>query len=462
MRVLLVSMPIEERQRFHTDMDSINYPLGLIYLYSSLEKAGHTVDMLFMNNDTYDNAANKLFIKLQDFKPDCVGFNVLTINRVSTEEGIKICEEEKVSVVLGGIHASLFYNKYLEKHTEVTVVIGEGEETFVELLSGKKRQYIKGIAYYNKKVVRTKERPLIEDLDKLPFPKHEYFFKEGNRTHAYLISSRGCPFLCSFCCLHTISKRKYRTRSVENVMAEIDYIIRNHPQVKTIEFSDDTLLLDINRAKLLMKAIITRGSDIKFRCSARFKPFDLELAKLMEKAGFHTIMFGLETGCRVLLKSIHKAITPEDVIETWKILAQTNINAVPFLIVGFPGETQSTVEETISLIKWMKLIKPFFIYDIGILLVYPNTEVYSIMKSRGCIDDSYWDTDKDIPMYTVEHDYNTLLDFKNQIIFRTMTYKDLLRFVASIILITIKHTEKPRFWKEKLLWPIIKRIVNIT
>jgi anaerobic magnesium-protoporphyrin IX monomethyl ester cyclase len=457
-KVLLVSSPFEDRLRFTTPLELINYPLGISYLHSTLEQKGYQVKTSFYNNETYESYYNKIKKDIYEFMPEIIGINIMTMNRVTSFKTIEYIHENhpNMRIILGGIHPSIMYKQILERYPYVTIVIGEGEITLPEHIE---KDIVKGIAYYKDgKVILTPSRELIDDLDMLPFPKHELFYNE-KRNHAYIISSRGCPFKCSFCCLHTISRRKYRMRSVENVIKEIDYLMDKFPNLKTIEFSDDTLLLDIERAKRLMKEIIKKNYNIRFRCSARFTPFTLELAQLMKKAGFHTIMFGLETGSRQLLRSIHKNITPEDVLKTWKIIAKTKIYAIPFFIVGLPGETEETITESIILLKQMKKIKHFWFYDVGILTVYPNTEVYDIMKEKGMINDNYWIYGYDMPFYTVEHDEDELLRLKNRIIFESMSGLDIVRFIVSFVLVTYKKSEKPRFWKDKLLIPIIKKIV---
>ena len=468
MKVLFLATPFEDMMRYTASLSKINYPLGLIYLYSILEKKGYDINMLFCNNISKEVYFQKLGEEIINNTPDVVCINILTMSRVSAFRTIEFIEEyhPDIKVIIGGVHSCIAYEQILKKYSNLIAIIGEGEITLPLLLENinnkSKWKNIKGLAYMKKeKLIITEDRELIEDLDTLPIPKHEYFFKEGNRTHAYLISSRGCPFKCSFCCLHTISKRRYRKRSIENIIREIDYLMLKFPQIKTVEFSDDTLLLDLERSKKLMKAIIKKEYNVRFRCSARFKPFDLELAKLMEQAGFHTVLFGLETGSEELLKSIHKMITKEDVIKTWEIMAQTTIKPVPFFIVGFPGETQETINESIEFLRRLKKIKHFWYYDIGLLNVYPNTEVYEIMKEKGKINDNYWMNEHSSQMYTVEHSYEQLLEFKNQVIFKTMMGLDIFRFIVSLILVRIRKTEQPRFMKDKLFLPILKKLLFI-
>lgn len=157
------------------------------------------------------------------------------------------------------------------------------------------------------------------------------------------------------------------------------------------------------------REVIRRKIKIKFWCSARIKPASVELFKLMEEAGFKSIGLGLETGSAKLLKSIHKNITREDVIETFKMLKGINMGIHTYLMVGFPGENKSTVAETIDLIKRLQKIKYFEFAGVARLWVYPDTEVYEHLRDAGRIDDSFWLTDKDVPYFTLEH---TLILFR--------------------------------------------------
>lgn len=406
-KVLLVSSPLQVNTQAHLKDNS--YGLGLCYLHAVIEKEGYQIRTFSYNNSDPLEAEKAVTAELMDFKPDFFLVQIFTMNRVESYRILKKAKElrPEMKIIVGGVHASIYPGQMLENFPVDCVVIGEGEVTIVELLetlsTGRDLSSVKGIAYKEKgRVVITGGRPLIEDLDLLPFPKHELFITP-ERKMACILTSRGCPFKCSFCCLHTISRRKFRVRSAKNAVDEVEYIVNTFKNIKIIQLADDTFTLDSQRAMDFCKEIVRRKIKIQFWCSARIKPASVELFRLMEEAGFRSIGFGLETGSAKLLNSIHKSITKEDVIETFKMLKDININISTYLMVGFPGENKETVAETIDLIKKLQKIKYFEFAGVARLWVYPNTEVYEQLRDVGKIDDSFWLTDKDVPYFTLEH-----------------------------------------------------------
>ncbi len=408
-KILLVSPPLQVNAQAHSKDNS--YGLGLAYLHAVLEKEGYEIRTQSYNNWAPVAAAAALEAELIGFKPDFFLVQIFTMNRVEGFKAIKKAREllPGVRIIAGGVHASIYPAQLLDNYPLDYVVIGEGESTIIELLqtmaSGGDLDAVKGIAYRkDSTVILTPQRPLIEDLDALPFPSHELFIRsEPLREMGCILTSRGCPYRCSFCCLHTISRRKFRKRSIKNVVDEIAYIAEHFPQIKALQISDDTFTLDQPRAIGICREIIKRGIKMRFLCSARIKPSSVELFEIMEKAGFEVIGFGLETGSEKLLNSIHKNITRDDVLKTFEMLKGINIRIATYLMVGFPGENDDTVAETIDLVKKLQKIKYFEFAGVARLWVYPNTEVYEIMRANGCIDDSYWLTDKDVPFFTIEH-----------------------------------------------------------
>ncbi len=422
MKILLASLSIEDQSRFDPRPDYA-YPLGIAYLHSVLEQDGNEVKTLFMNNYSYERTYERFFSTVREWNPDVVGLQVFTMNRVATYKilDVLLLKYPHIRVVLGGIHASIMYHQLLNKYPTVIVVIGEGEITLKQLInsykSGSSLNSIEGLAFWRDgQVIMTNPRPLIQDLDLLPFPKHQIFFEnEPKRKVAHMITSRGCPFKCSFCCLHIISERKWRTRDPEKVVEELILLKETYPSLHTVQFHDDTLTLDQKRTFNLCELLIKQKLGLKFICSARVKPSSREMFLLMKKAGFTKIMFGLETGSRTLLKSIHKNIKPEDAINLFENIRGIDFDITTFLMCGFPGENDETISETIKLVKKTQKIHYNYIAGVGKLIVYPGTEVYEIMKKAGNIDDNFWLSYEPVPLFTVENSLARLLTFENRI-----------------------------------------------
>jgi anaerobic magnesium-protoporphyrin IX monomethyl ester cyclase len=424
MKVLLVSTPFEKSPLFveQRDDDS-DYPVGLAYLHTALEEHGHIVRTNWLNNypewkypgDWQQLLSNNIMF----FKPDIIGFNVLTSNRISTYQGIEIIHKlsPKTQIVLGGIHATIMYKQLLEKYPDIIIVCGEGEITFNNLITNLSNlPAVNGIAYsLGGKTVKNPEQALIENLDDISFPKHELFFK-GNRAFADILTARGCPNSCSFCCLKSMSQRKVRFRSVENVIEEIEYLIKSFPKLNTIWIQDDSFFIDSNRVIRFCDEIIKRNIKIIFRCAGRVKPVTKEMVQKLEQAGFVEIRMGLESGDAQILKDCHKGITLEDVTKAIEIFADSNINLLLYVIVGLPGETEQTILTTAKFIQKLQRIKYIHFFDVCILLVYPGTEIYELAKQYGTINDDFWlESDVSFPYYTVDNPPEI-----------TQRYKDLL------------------------------------
>ncbi len=454
-KVLLVSPPLQVNTQAPSKDNS--YGLGLCYLHAVIEKEGYQIRTFSYNNSDLLEAKKAVMAELMDFKPDFFLVQIFTMNRVESYRVLKKAKElrPEMKVIVGGVHASIYPGQVLENFPVDCVVIGEGEVTIVELLetlsAGRDPSGVKGIAYKEKgRVVITGERPLIEDLDSLPFPRHELFITP-EREMACILTSRGCPFKCSFCCLHTISRRKYRMRSAKNAVDEVEHIVNTFKNIKIIQIADDTFTLNPQRAMDFCREIVQRKIKIQFCCSVRIKPASVELFRLMEEAGFRSIGFGLETGSAKLLKSIHKNITREDVIETFKMLKDININISTYLMVGFLGENKETVAETIDLIKKLQKIKYFEFGGAARLWVYPNTEVYEHLCKAGRIDDGFWLTDKDVPFFTLEHSEEELETMVTQMIMACRPKRQWANRLLSELLHPFLFTRKfmPRLRKLK-------------
>lgn len=246
--------------------------------------------------------------------------------------------------------------------------------------------------------MRTKPREVIKNLDTLPFPKHELFFNNSKRYSGCLLTSRGCYFSCSFCCLNPEAKRIVRFRSPKNVVDEIEFMVKKFPQMTEIDILDDSFFVDNKRVIEICDEIIRRNIKIDFVCSGRVKPLSKEMIKKLEQANFRKVMLGLESGDNSILKSCHKGINQDDVVNAFKLFSKSSINLKTFLIIGLPGENIETIRETSRFVKEIQKIKYVSYANFAnLLIVYPGTEVYEIAKSKGMINDEFWLSDREIP-----------------------------------------------------------------
>jgi len=467
MKILLAMLSSEPSSRYEHAVDS-PYAIGMGYIYSVLEKEGHEIKMLILSNNDYESSDERFFEAYRLFDPGIVGFSVFSGNRVSTFRTIEKLNmmRGRAHIIIGGIHASVMYEQIIKKYPQVIAVIGEGELTIVELIKALELNLpldaVKGIAFYkNGQVILTQERELIEDLDSIPFPKHEIFFDcEPLRTSVTMFTSRGCPSRCSFCCLKIISRGKCRKRNINRVLEEIIFLINKYPRIKYIKMQDDTFLLDNTRVIKLCKLIIDANLKVKFGCLARVKPISSEMFYWMKRAGFIMLEFGLETGSEKLLEAAHKNITRKDVINLVEAVKPFDFMVHFLVMCGFPGEDDNTIRDSVSFIQSIQKNYYVRVIAIGKLEVFPGTEIYEIAKKSGFIDDDYWLTDKRVPYYTVEHDIKKLIEYENYILKRVGIERiftlsgfvsNFLKMPSSIIKHLLTHKE---FIPHVVGWPI--------
>ena len=408
MKVLFLIPPAEHSLRKGHEKDS-GYGLGRAYLMSYLKAHGHEVDTVPFNMCSDEEYMSKLSVKLTTFNPHVVSITMFSVNRVM---GYKCINYIKISnpdikIVVGGHHASALPEQLVKKYPFIQVVVGEGEVALLDIVEGRETG----------KIV---QRPLIQDLDSLPFPDHKYFFEvEPDRKNAIMVTSRGCPFHCSFCSLPSVSQRKYRKRSVQNVFDEIKWLKDNLPQIKNIGLQDDAFMLDNQRVIDLCKILVENDIHFNFAVSGRVHPVSDELLYWMDKAGMHMVSIGLETGNQHMINRANKHITLEQV-ENYFTLAKKypKIVITTFLMVGLPGETWDTIKNTVKFIHKLQKIKYDYIYDANPTFVYPATELYEMMKAEGKIDDDYWLTDGDCPNFTLEHTLHELMEMRRYLLKR--------------------------------------------
>lgn len=424
-KILLAFCSLADRWLPSLDLVNGHYSLGIGLLAAVLEQTGYPYQVLYMPDKPQQECLEKLLRAIADQQPEVVGFGMMSDNRVATFRAIEALHHHypQLPVIIGGVHTTVMYKQLLEKYSHLIAVLGEGERTLPELLAamedGRDLAEVAGIAFMRHgRLITTPARPLIENLDELPFPKHELFFTP-QRTEAQIMTSRGCPFRCSFCVLDVLSQRRVRHRSVANVLNEIEMVLARFPQVRSFQILDDQFFLIKRHVLEFCDEIVRRGlhKKVVFLCQGRVKPLDREMVLALERANFINITLGLESGSSQILKRCHKGIVPKDALRAMELLAHSELRVSVLLIIGLPGESRETILETVALCRELqKRYYHFYSQIIQTIFVYPGTEIHDIAKQAGTIQDDFWLTDQDVPIYTAEHPLQALNLFREMVL----------------------------------------------
>ncbi len=404
MRISLISPPSTLEDFFGelSATGSLQQPLGVAYLSSYLKKGGQTVQLIDAAAEKF--AIPRLISEVKSFHPDIIGILAVTPSYIRTSKvAQKLKEEIGVPIIIGGAHVTSLPYETLGDPVFDYGVMGEGELTSLELLetieSGKDLANVKGIVYRDnatKEVKITPRREYIKNLDELPFPDRdslppltEYHPSQSSYRRLPLgtiISSRGCPHHCIFCD-RAVFGNSYRARGAINVVDEIELLMQKHG-AREVRFWDDTFNLLPPRVLQICKEIRNRRLDIEWSCVARVSNMTQEMLHSMKQAGCWQVDYGVESGNPDVLKSIHKGITMDLVRRAVRLSRANGLRVRAFFMLGLPGETEETMQQTINFAKSLDLDVAVF----HIATPLPGTELFQIAKERGELSqDVKWD-----------------------------------------------------------------------
>lgn len=386
---------------------ALYYPIWLSYATGVLEGEGHQVRLV--DAPAWNWSLEDVIADAKKFSPDVVvgesNFQSLN-NDVNCIKQIKI--EYGTLSILVGPPASQFAERVLNSGVDV---VGRFEYDFIirdiasALDNGKSFKTINGISYKEgSKIIHNPDRAFTtsEQLDSIPFvskvyKKHlnieDYFLGHTLYPMVQIFTGRGCPNQCIFCSWpKTLMGTKYRFRNVENVVDELEYITKELPKVKEIFIEDDTFTLNRKRTEDICSSILKRGLDITWSCNARAN-IDYNCMKAMKDAGCRLLDVGYESGSEKILKTIKKSITITDSIRFAEEAKRAGLMILGDFILGLPGETEDTAEQTI---KFAKNVKPNIV-QFSIATPIPGTEFYDVVKENGylLVDDLEESLDKD-------------------------------------------------------------------
>jgi len=402
MDVILVN-PMDETQ-VSTKLGLKVPPLNLMYLAAALEKDSAEVNII--DDDLKQKGPDKLANEISKLDPNVVGITATTASINTALNYIDSIKKNlpNVLTVVGGSHATFLPEDTLKECKGLdVVVIGEGEETIVDLTNNyikngfKNLNEVKGIAYKNNGVIkRSESRELIKNLDEIPFPARHLLPFESYGTSedesGGVITSRGCVFNCGYCSSSLIMGKKFRGRSPSNVVDELEELANKY-KIRDIAFLDDTFMLNKRRAQSIANAIKERGLDISFVASSRVDKVDKKLLESLKQSGMATLYYGVESGSQRILNLMRKGITLKQAENAVKTAKNVGVDILTSFILGYPGETPDEMDKTIKFA--IKLDADYS--QFSVLTPFPGTPVYYELKSKNLLDTEHWNR------YTVIH-----------------------------------------------------------
>ena len=374
-------------------------PLGLGYIGAVLEEKGYNV-RIWDAASPYANLSTEDIIKeVRRESPDIIGVTI-TINYAKKSYLLitELSRKINAPIVAGGPHPSLLPHEALINGADI-VVRGEGEDTILEIMQylndGKELENILGISFRDKdgRFIDNPSRPLIKDLDLLPFPaKHlfniNHYVKKHNEIVKYgnIITTRGCPFTWTYCSSKMLGRR-VRYRSPENVVAEIRNLKDTYGLGKFI-FLDDCAALDSKRMMRLCQMMVDENLNIRWIGITRVDSVDKTLLQEMKKAGCISIDYGIESGSPETLKRIKKGFSLGTVENALRETHEVGMSSMANFMHGFPWETTNDLNITRQFIKkirpWVDSIMPG-----GIVIPFPKTELYEEYKGTYSFE-NWW------------------------------------------------------------------------
>lgn len=366
---------------------------GVMSMAAFIMKHGHKLKIL-INLDT-----KSILEEIAKLKPDLVAFSCMTASYPWALKQARIIKKSfSMPIIFGGYHST--FNPEIISESAIDIVCcGEGEYPLLELLDtlDKKEEFIKIKnlwSKYNGEVYKNEVRPLMQDLDALPFPDRSSYYEQYNFLRNYpvkhFMSSRGCPFNCSFCYNHQLlriyqSKGKYvRRKSPKYFLSEIKEV-KDKYGFKVAIFDDDIFAID---AGWLLEFVPEFREQIKvpFACSIRVDVITEEIVRLLKKGGCFQVSFGVETGNEELRRLVlKKRISNKQIIEATKLLKHYKIPFLTNNMIGIPTETIEQATETIKLnarigtdVPWCSILQPF-----------PKTDIANFAIDRGLLEVDY-------------------------------------------------------------------------
>ncbi len=418
MKILLIRSN-ELGPSHETNITGIYPPLGLGYIASALRKTGYQVS--FLDNQILRLNSNAIENEIRRINPDVVLLSAMTplwpglVTLSSLIKGIS----PKIIVGIGGPHLSAYPRESLSNESIDFGVYGEGECAILEILkairNGKALDDVKGCVFrQDGKIIVNSQRDVIGDLDSVPFPDidvfpyRKYFALSVRQPFFTMVTSRGCPYACKFCFQEYLGR--YRTRSPENVIEEMQMLVDKY-KVQEIIIFDETFAVEEERVLKICELIRKKGMRFKWDIRTRVDLLNVAVLESLKSAGCYRINLGIESGDQDILCKMNKGFTVSEIIEKVNLARKFGFELRGYFMFAYPGETYKNICETIEFAKSLPLDWASFTVTIGL----PETDIY-----KEALEDGYFQID-----YWREYTKGNILDSKPYFIPRGMEEKDL-------------------------------------
>ncbi len=398
-RILLVNPKYEYKTARVWRYNRVWPPLDLAVAAAMLEKEGFKVEILDIN--AMQTPTEKAVMKARNF--DKIFVTSASLDRwqcphldidsfLITVEKIRKMNP-KARLYIFGSHPTMRPKEMLEITGADAAIIGEPELTIVELCKNDNDlSEIGGVAYLEKNQLKTTKPRAPADLSKFPIPDFhllpmdKYYYEVMGDRFTLLETTRGCPFLCTFCSEDQMYGIRYRTKPLELIEKEIDVCV-NQFGIKNIYFIDLEFTLSKQFVNGICDMIMRRGFDINWSCQTRTDTVDLKLLRKMRMAGCKLIHYGLESGSPRILESTNKKITLDSIRQGIRWAKQVGMETVCFSMMGLPMETKNDMQMTID---FAKEVDPDYI-SFNVASPYPGTKFYEAVKNKvtGIFPSSY-------------------------------------------------------------------------
>jgi len=395
-RVLLIQPPFF---RF-IDIHARYFPYQLVSMGTYLKNNGHEVRVL--EGDKYDDYGNLDFsnqeslyenylkelkalsnpfwstleAEIQDYKPDYIGITVWTTFIASAIRTAQFCKKilPSAQIIAGGPHVTLLPEDLTKVNAFDHIVVGEGEETLLEIVNEVPANSIQGVLHSdNGSSNKFSSRPFAANLDSFGIPDRSILINEDkyeDEDMGLIMTSRGCPFSCAYCAT-SIWEKKVRGRSIDNIIQEIKHVKNTYG---TIYFTikDDSFLINKKRVLEFCNKIKEERLNINWECNANLKTIDSEILDNIKSAGCTTIKVGVESGSNRIHELINKKLTNEIIKDKVNLIKSSGLHLTCYFMMGIPGETR---EDILKTLKFANELKPDFI-SFSVYEIFPGTEFF--------------------------------------------------------------------------------------